>query len=112
MAQIIAKEPCKIFEEKFISLFIIKNNKINSDDIYGYLRVLLFMGIHYLPQLINYRENSSLYRNELPNYISKNQFKLLSCALHLPVGYLNPNILKMGIIEIIMIIQRNLKINL
>ena len=54
------------------------------------------MGIHYLPQLINYWDNSSLNRNELPNYISKNQFKLLSCALHLPVGYLNPNIFEDG----------------
>ena len=43
-----------------------------------YIGVLLFMGIHYLPQLINYWKNSSLYRNELPKYISKNQFKLLS----------------------------------
>ena len=50
------------------------------------------MGIHYLPQLVNYWENSSIYRNELPNYISKNQFKFLSWTFHLPVGDLNPHI--------------------
>ena len=81
-----AKESCKYFEDKLSQKFgpdysndcqeytknsypylYYKNNKKNSDDIYGYIGVLLFMGIHYLPQLINYWDNSSLYRNELPN---------------------------------------------
>ena len=31
------------------------------------------------------------YILNIPNYVSKNQFKKLSCA-HLPIDYLNPNI--------------------
>ena len=44
------------------------------------------MGVHILPKIKNYWENSFLSGNNLPKIITKNKFKFLCSALHLPVS--------------------------
>ena len=44
------------------------------------------MGVHRLPKIKNYWENSFLFGNNSPKIISKSIFKFLCSALYLPVS--------------------------
>ena len=50
------------------------------------------MGIHHYPQISNYywENNNICYSSILPKIISKNYFKLIGAALHMPINDSNP----------------------
>ena len=64
----------------------LRHGNIEKDDIFGYIGALIFMGLHWYPQLIKYWSNDILYNNYLSTRMTKNFFKMLSCALHIPIS--------------------------
>ena len=59
---------------------------INKNGIKKFIIAIIYMGIHKLPQIELYWSDNFIFKNQLPNIISKAKFKFLCCALHLPIN--------------------------
>ena len=57
---------------------------ISSDDILLFIGIRIYMGIIKFPTIDSYWNTLPIYTNFLPNIISKNRYKLLASALHIP----------------------------
>ena len=47
---------------------------------------MIFIGLHWYPQFIKYWSNDILYNNYLSTRKTKYFFKMLFCALHIPIS--------------------------
>ena len=52
--------------------FLFINKGISALDIKRFIATLIFMGIHKLPQIDNYWNNSIIFSNNIPSVIIKN----------------------------------------
>ena len=59
---------------------------INKNDRKKFIIAIIFIGIHKLPQIELYLSDNFIFKNQLPNIISKAKFKFLYCALNLPIN--------------------------
>ena len=59
---------------------------INKHGIKKFIIAIIYMGIHKLPQIKLYWSDNFIFKNQLPNIISKAKFKFLYCALPLPIN--------------------------
>ena len=57
---------------------------ISSDDILLFISIRIYMGIIIFPTIDSYWNTLTIYTNFLQNIISKNRYKLLASALHIP----------------------------
>ena len=65
----------------------IKLGGIDKFIIIKFLIALIFMGLHTLSNYENYWKDDFINKKNLPKIITKNKFKLICFALHLPVNY-------------------------